>query len=118
MALVAQPLPALAVHSEAVEPLEEVDALMLVNASGCGSFGRRRLHGLVEWSGELPAWFFTSSASKYYYPSLNFQIEKLEEPAQISIVWVCSELPAHVARPMSPVWFDAVWSRIEWEVSR
>jgi len=112
--LVSQPMPSLEVSSAAGTELEEVEAFMLVSASGCVSFGRRcGADGPVEWSGELPHEFFSAYVEERY-ASLTFQIDQLDEVAQVSVAWFGSELPADLARTMPPSTFEAIWGTHEW----
>jgi len=112
--LAAQPLPPLVDLVPADLERVDVEAFLLASPSGGVSFGRRYgAEAPVEWSGELPREFLPSWATKLS-ASLNFQVDQLEEPAQVSVDWVGSELPAQLAACVEPSPFTAVWSAHEW----
>lgn len=109
--LVAQPMPALAPE----DCIREVEAFVLVGASGSLSFGRRRCpNGGIEWSGEIGPAFLPSSTVECF-PSLTFQIDKLDVPAQVFITSAGDSPPASVEQDASMHEFKAVWSVHEWQ---
>lgn len=110
--LAAQAMQPLSSQGEGTGPAA-VEAFLSVSASGSLSFGRRSSgSGEVEWSGELPPGFFAPSTAEYC-ASLKCNIDLLEEPAEISIDWVGSDLPAHVGS-LLPGEFEASWSTTKW----
>mmetsp|Transcript_28876 Transcript_28876/g.83028 ORF Transcript_28876/g.83028 Transcript_28876/m.83028 type:complete len:329 (-) Transcript_28876:262-1248(-) len=113
--LTAQPLPPLADPAAADPEWVDVEAFLLASPSGGVSFGRRfGAEAPVEWSGELPREFLPDWATELF-ASLNFQVDRLEEPAQVSIEWVGFELPAQLAACVAPLsQFTAVWSSHMW----
>jgi len=94
-----------------------IEAFMFVSTSVGILFGRRRTDGSnkgnVEWCGELPAEFFPRLSLKKY-ASLTFQIDKLLETAQISIMSAGQLLPLSAALPTSWHKFDSIWRSYEW----
>jgi len=111
--LVAQPMPALTAASAEADS-QEVEAFVLVDGSGCISFGRRRgPSGGIEWSGEIEPEFFPPSTVECF-ASLTFQIDQLKGPARISVVCAGNLPPASVVHDNSLNGFTAVWSVHEW----
>jgi len=111
--LVSQPLPALDASSAAEADLQELEAFLVVGESGCLSFGRRRPGKDIEWSGEIEPEFLPKMAAECF-ASLTFQVDKLDEPAQVSIAWAGDLPPASVAHAGSLQRFRAVWGVHEW----
>jgi hypothetical protein len=112
--LVAQAMPPLSGAPNEAD-LEVVEAFALVGVSGYISFGRRRgPRDSIEWSGELRSDCLPPSTVECF-PSLTFQIDKLEVPAQISITWAGDLPPASVEPDRDSLHhFCAVWSVHEW----
>jgi len=94
-----------------------IDAFMFVSTSGSIFFGRRRTAGSnkgnVEWCGELPPEFFPRLSLKKY-ASLTFQVDKLLETAQISIMSAGQLLPLSPTLPTSRHTFDSMWRGYLW----
>lgn len=109
--LVAQAMPALKeVFTE--DDFQGVQAFVLVDASGCISFGRRRSLGhSIEWSGEIGSDCQPPQTAEYC-ASLTFQVDKLEAPAQITITRA-GDLPPEQQKG-SLKEFDSVWGVHEW----
>jgi len=112
--LASQPMPPIEGPAAADAESEVLEAFLLVSASGGVSFGRRRgAAARMEWSGEL-AREFCPSWSTEIYASLNFQIDQLCEPAQVSVTWIGFGLPALLASHTAPSMVSAAWDRHEW----
>lgn len=112
--LVAQPLPALEDGMTDDGEPEVVEAFLCVGSDGATSFCRCRSgHEGVEWSGEIPREFFPSWA-RDRFASLNFQIDQLKVPAEVTTTWAGKEMPTSLAsdRPLGE--FDASWSEYAW----
>jgi len=117
--MAAQALPILGMardpEIEIQEP-EEVEAFMLVSATGNISFARRCIigdkKGEVEWSGVLSPEFLPLSDE--LYASLTFQIDKLFDTAHISITWAGQKLPDFLTLPALHDEFDSIWFGYEW----
>lgn len=120
--LAAQCMPPLTAASDAIalEPseAESIEAFVFVNEAGNTCFGRRRCPlegseaGVVEWSGELLE--FCPPMSEELFLSLNFQIDALQRPAQVSIMWVTESLPCSVAQPSPLPLFNGAWCQHQW----
>lgn len=111
--MVAQAMPALDAASIHDDP-QDVQAFVLVDDSGCISFGRRWiLRDSIEWSGEIRSCCQPPQTAEYC-ASLTFQVDKLEVPAQISITQV-GDLPlASEEHNRSTHEFNSAWSVHEW----
>merc|ERR1712107_390583 len=112
--LVAQPMQALDTAPTAAA-LQGIEAFVLVRASGCISFGRRRdTSDSIEWSGEIGTECLPSTTVECF-ASLTFQVDKLEAPTQISITWAGDLPPASMELDGSLQDFNAAWSVHEYE---
>jgi len=120
--LAAQCMPSLTAASDStgMGPLEAdcIEAFVFVNLAGNTCFGRRRCPlagneaGVVEWSGQVLE--FCSPLSKELFPSLNFQIDMLQQPAQVSVMWATESLPSSIAPPSPWPVFNGAWSQHLW----
>jgi len=120
--LATQCMPALTAASDATalkssEP-DCVEAFVFVNKAGNTCCGRRRCPlvgsgaGVVEWSGELLD--FCPPLSEELFLSLNFQMDVLQRPAQVSIMWATELLPSSVAQPSPSPVFNGAWCQHQW----
>lgn len=92
---------------------DEVEAFVVVCATGGVSFGRRECpDGPMKWSDEMPRSFFPDSDTEQY-PALMFQVDQLRDDAQIKVSWFGPELPAELSRSIRPCSLDAVWNTHE-----